>query len=147
MGILRGSTVAAIVVGLVAVLATAHWWSLAGDFDTEQVVARAFESSTRSWEFGTLAQALLELRNPELTVFGTQPFPNGHLPKIPEPNKVEGLRYAKAVIWTNQSNLLIDGEGRRARALAVSFLWKSQRNLLSASCSYILQVHHQIRPR
>ncbi|KAI1616661.1 family 88 glycosyl hydrolase [Exophiala viscosa] len=107
----RASMVAAILVACAAVLATTNWWRQDGNFDVEKVVERALACTSRSWEFGTLSQALLELRNPELTVFGTQPFPNGYLPEVSEPDNVDGLRYAQAVIRVNHSDLLIDGEG------------------------------------
>jgi hypothetical protein len=81
-------------------------------FDPDKILARAFEITSRSWEFGTLVEALLELRNPELTVFGDLPFPDGRIPRVAEPLEVEGLWYAKSVIWTNHSDLLVDGEGK-----------------------------------
>ncbi|KAK5028302.1 hypothetical protein LTS07_006393 [Exophiala sideris] len=108
---IQRATLAAILVAFAAILATTNWWRLNGDFDVEKVVERALECTSRSWEFGTLTQALLELRNPDLTVFGTHPFPNGHLSEVSDPDRVDGLRYAKAVIWTNHSDLLTDGEG------------------------------------
>jgi hypothetical protein len=37
--------------------------------------------ASHSWEWGTAAEALLELYTPELSVFGTDPFPDGKVPK------------------------------------------------------------------
>ncbi|KAF7345453.1 Unsaturated rhamnogalacturonyl hydrolase YesR [Mycena venus] len=44
-------------------------------FDIAQVAALAQSLPSESWEFGTAAEALLELHNPELSVFGDSPFP------------------------------------------------------------------------
>ncbi|KAK3314552.1 hypothetical protein B0H66DRAFT_576774 [Apodospora peruviana] len=35
--------------------------------------------ASESWEWGTAAEALLELYNPELSVFGSNPFPGGNV--------------------------------------------------------------------
>lgn len=38
------------------------------------------QPATHDWEFGTAAEALLELMNPEESVFGSNPFPRGKIP-------------------------------------------------------------------
>jgi hypothetical protein len=43
--------------------------------------------ASHSWEWGTGAEALLELYNNELSVFGPDPFPNGQIPQA-DPFKV-----------------------------------------------------------
>ncbi|KAJ6568378.1 hypothetical protein DFH09DRAFT_1261335 [Mycena vulgaris] len=47
-------------------------------FDIAKVTALAESLPAESWEFGTAAEALLELYNPELSVFGKTPFPVAH---------------------------------------------------------------------
>ncbi|KAK7903044.1 hypothetical protein LTR67_001061 [Exophiala xenobiotica] len=101
----------AILAFLVAIVARRDWPSRAEEFDPAKVVAQAFKTTSRSWEFGALTRALLEYENPNLTVFSLEPFPGGRIPEISHPADVEALRYAKSVIWTNHSDLLIDGEG------------------------------------
>ena len=113
MGHSRPAVLIGIVAFLVAIVALRDWPSWAEEFDPAKVVAQAFKTTSRSWEFGTLTQALLEYENPILTVFSLEPFPGGRIPEISHPAEVEALRYAKSVIWTNHSDLLIDGEGKR----------------------------------
>lgn len=66
----------------------------------------------RSWEEGVWTQALLEVHNPELTVFAADPFPHGHVPQIPQDvlSKVPGLAGAATYIQVN-GTLLCDGGG------------------------------------
>jgi hypothetical protein len=59
----------------------------------------------QSWEWGTAAEALLELYNNELSVFGATPFPNGQIPKA-DPGTF-ALSYAKQFINTN-AQVLVD---------------------------------------
>ena len=68
---------------------------------------KACELSTGSWERGTAAIALLELYNPELSVFSKDPFPNGKLPHV-EVNDVRGLQYAKEFIQVEGDSLQPD---------------------------------------
>ena len=106
---------------LVAAFAVAIWWALfsapGAGFDPQKVISKGRLISSRSWEFGTFAEALLEFYNAELTVFGPDPFPQGLIPQVTDPSKVEGLTYAKAVIWTNGTDLLTDGEGKPTNCL------------------------------
>lgn len=73
------------------------------------VANQAKSLSTHSWEYGTAAEALLELYNPSLSVFSKTAFPNRQLPK-PDPAQIEALRYAKPHIRLNAPTL-IDGDG------------------------------------
>ncbi|OQV10556.1 hypothetical protein CLAIMM_14536 [Cladophialophora immunda] len=101
----------------VAAFATAAWILLStpgAGFDPQKVLAKGRAITSRSWEFGTFSEALLEFCDRELTVFGSDAFPDGRIPKVNNPSKVEGLAYARAVIWTNGSDLLVDGEGSAA---------------------------------
>ena len=77
-------------------------------FNVANVMARALNVSAHSWEYGTAAEALLELRNPELSVFGHNPFPGNHLPPVTK--SVPSLQYAKQFIRTDNVTL-IDGDG------------------------------------
>ncbi len=78
-------------------------------FDIHQVMNNACEQASHSWEYGTAAEALLQLHNPELSIFSKDPFPGG---KIPSPDilKMPGLLYAKNFIRLGQ-NTLIDAGG------------------------------------
>lgn len=59
-------------------------------FDIKKVAEQAQSLPTHSWEFGTSAEALLELYNPDLSVFGEGPFP---VPTVPK-SQVRALAYA-----------------------------------------------------
>ncbi|KXT11141.1 hypothetical protein AC579_4950 [Pseudocercospora musae] len=83
--------------------------SLHAGFDPSIVADQAIKLSGHSWEYGTAAEALLELHNPELSVFSKQAFPDGR-PPSPDPNKVEALSYARKHILLD-NNTLVDGDG------------------------------------
>ena len=93
-------------------------WPLANvPFSAVDVEAYHFEnyltnSSIRSWEEGVYTQALLELYNPELTVYASNPFPDGQLPSVPDDvgGTIPGLASAAAYIDVD-GTLLCDGEG------------------------------------
>jgi hypothetical protein len=77
-------------------------------FDIEAVAAIAKALPSHSWEFGTAAEALLELYNPEISVFGNSTFP---VPTLDVSN-VQSLTYAKSKIsfgWG--ANSLVNGDG------------------------------------
>lgn len=79
---------------------------LSPGFDIEQVVQLVESKPTHSWEYGAAAEALLELYNPELSVFGATPFPvqNSTL------DSVQGLSYAASKIVIGSANgTLADG--------------------------------------
>ena len=91
-----------------------YWASadvVSNDINVDRVLEEALRITSRSWEYGTLAGAMLELQDPDLTVFAFDPFPQGRLPVLADPSKVAGLQYVKDLIWTNGSNSLTDGEG------------------------------------
>lgn len=56
-----------------------------------------------SWEWGTAAQALLELDNNDLSVFGDNPFPNGKIPWADPAGR--SLAYAKPNIKRDAQTL------------------------------------------
>jgi hypothetical protein len=74
-----------------------------------KTVERAKELAAHSWEYGTLSEALLELFNPDLSIFG-DPFTSGRIP-IPDVDQVPGLLYARDHINLAGSTLA-DGEGK-----------------------------------
>jgi hypothetical protein len=75
-------------------------------YDVGKIEAQAKTLASHSWEYGTAAEAIVELEYPEISVFGSDPFPNGRIP-LPDPAAVA---YPKQHIQTN-SQTLIDGDG------------------------------------
>ncbi|TKA66584.1 hypothetical protein B0A55_10160 [Friedmanniomyces simplex] len=51
--------------------------------------------ATHSWEYGTAAEAITELVNPEKAVFAVEPFPGDRVPG-------QGVKMDQAVIWVYQ---------------------------------------------
>ncbi len=83
---------------------------LAG-FDYYRVAQRGAELSNHSWEWGAATETLLEVYNPELTVFGrpSTSFPGNSIPTV-QPGEVVSLAFAKQHILLNNVTLQ-DGEG------------------------------------
>ncbi|KDR72687.1 hypothetical protein GALMADRAFT_252889 [Galerina marginata CBS 339.88] len=77
-------------------------------FDINAVLARATSLPSHSWEFGTASEALLELFDAPLAVFGAHPFP---VPTVTPANS-PSLTYAKEKIVIGvPPNGLSDGDG------------------------------------
>ena len=78
-------------------------------FDIHKISFLAESLPSHSWEYGTAAQALLELYNSSLTVFGSTPFPV----QSASPGEVKALAYAKDKIQLGGkgANVLVDGDG------------------------------------
>ncbi|KAL0571028.1 hypothetical protein V5O48_010935 [Marasmius crinis-equi] len=77
-------------------------------FDIEAAAALAESLPTHSWEYGSAAEALLELYNPDIAVFGSKPFP---VPAL-EKSKVKSLTYADDRITIGAPpNIFADGAG------------------------------------
>ncbi|KAI0198286.1 hypothetical protein F4808DRAFT_436491 [Astrocystis sublimbata] len=74
-----------------------------------KIIAQGRVLATHSWEFGTFSESLLEWYNPDLSVFGASPFPDGKIPVV-QVDQVESLSYALPLIRTN-STTLVDGDG------------------------------------
>ncbi len=97
--------------------------------------------ASHSWEWGTAAEALLELYNNELSVFGPNPFPNG---RIPAANSgIIALSYAKQYINTNGQVFVGDSAVGDPASLGVSaiLLGQSDSTYIDASnrqADYIL---------
>ena len=71
---------------------TSNAFPFSPGFNIENVAAIAKQLPSHSWEFGTATEALLELYNPELSVFGPNPFP---VPTL-DPSTVNSLVYASS---------------------------------------------------
>jgi hypothetical protein len=77
-------------------------------FDIASVANIAQSLPSHSWEFGTAAEALLELYNPELSVFGNAPFP---VPTV-NSSQIQSLSYAASkIVLGSGVNSLSDGQG------------------------------------
>ncbi|EGY13387.1 uncharacterized protein VDAG_00069 [Verticillium dahliae VdLs.17] len=91
------------------------------------------DRASHSWEWGTAAEALLELYNPELSVFGPEPFPGGKIPNA-DPSTF-ALRYARRHINRNSQILVSDTAVGDPASLGVSaiLLGQSENVYLGAS--------------
>jgi hypothetical protein len=81
-------------------------------FDIQQVAVLAKSLPSHSWEFGTASETLLELYDPEISVFGSSPFEvtPGYLKS--HRGSIQSLEYAKNVIVIGTgANGLADGDG------------------------------------
>ncbi|KAL0576630.1 hypothetical protein V5O48_005360 [Marasmius crinis-equi] len=77
-------------------------------FDIVKVANLAQSASTHSWEYGAAAEALLELYNPQLSVFASSPFP---VPAA-DPDSVRALKYAaENIVLGEGADGLSPGEG------------------------------------
>jgi hypothetical protein len=72
------------------------------------VLSKAIEVATHSWEYGTVAEALLEWDNSTLSIWNS-PFPNGEVPTL-DWTAVSALEYVKPFIRTDDVTL-VDGDG------------------------------------
>ena len=72
------------------------------------VLQKAIQVATHSWEYGTVAEALLEWNSPKLSIWN-DPFPNGKIPTLNAEN-VSALSYVKPFIRTDNITL-VDGDG------------------------------------
>lgn len=73
-------------------------------FDVQKVRGQMINLAAHSWEWGTAAEALLELDSPQLSVFGN-PFP------VPSNPSSSALDYARKHIYLNGQYLVqSDGE-------------------------------------
>ncbi|KAF2164010.1 hypothetical protein M409DRAFT_37159 [Zasmidium cellare ATCC 36951] len=96
-------------------------------FDQNKVVSQAQLLSSHSWEFGTCAEALLELYDADLSVFSSSAFPNGQLPR-PD-TRIASLSYAMPRISLSGNTLVgSDGAAGDPCSLGVSALLIGQTN-------------------
>jgi hypothetical protein len=96
-------------------------------FDIAKVVELAQEFPSHSWEYGAASEALLELYDPSISVFGSSPFP---VPTLRKEN-VKSLTYAsQKIIIGEGANALSDGDGAVGdpASLGVSAVLLGKRN-------------------
>lgn len=89
-------------------------------FDVYLAAQVMMDKSSHSWEWGTAAEALLELYASEISVFGTNPFPNGQIPSVGA--NTLALTYAKQFISTELQVLIPDSAVGDPASLGVSAL-------------------------
>ncbi|KAG7086885.1 hypothetical protein E1B28_002805 [Marasmius oreades] len=82
-------------------------------FNIQKVSSQASILPSHSWEYGTASEALLELYNRSLSVFGCNPFPPGPGPEsLASGGGVPGLEYAsQKIVIGDPPNGLADGDG------------------------------------
>lgn len=117
-------------------------------FDISKVASQVKRLATHSWEYGTAAEALLELHNPDLSVFSNASFlPNGR-PPAPDPDQVESLAYAAQHIRLDNSTL-IDGDGASGdpASLGVSAILIGQTNPITYAAAIRQYLHFADVPR
>ncbi|KAG7441253.1 uncharacterized protein BT62DRAFT_956103 [Guyanagaster necrorhizus] len=77
-------------------------------FDIVSVAALAESLPSHSWEFGTASEALLELYNPNISIYGEDPLPAESY----SPSSVKALSYAQEkIVLGVGANGLSDGDG------------------------------------
>lgn len=79
-------------------------------YNVAAVAQQARMLASHSWEYGTAAEAFLELYNPELSVFSDDPFPGNKIP-VTDWQCVNALAYVQPFILT-ENQTLIDGDGK-----------------------------------
>ncbi|EME82195.1 uncharacterized protein MYCFIDRAFT_211568 [Pseudocercospora fijiensis CIRAD86] len=128
-------------------LATNDCCSLDVGFNPRIVANQAMQLSNHSWEYGTAAEALLELYNPGLSVFSSHAFPDGRPPK-PDPNNVEALSYARKHIRLD-NNTLVDGDGASGdpASLGVSAILIGQKDPKTEAAVARQYAHFDTVPR
>lgn len=87
--------------------ATVCTQSISIGYDVNKVSGAATSAAVSNWEWGTQAEALLELDNPTISVFSNTAFPGGHIPK----QSTVGTTYAKPHIRTS-GNILTAAGGK-----------------------------------
>jgi hypothetical protein len=85
------------------------------------VLKKAVQVATHSWEYGTVAEAMLEWDSYPQAIWN-DPFPNGQVPTL-DPSSIPALSYIKPHIRTS-GNTLVDGDGAAGdpAALGISAL-------------------------
>ncbi|KAL1836834.1 hypothetical protein VTK73DRAFT_4913 [Phialemonium thermophilum] len=93
-------------------------------YDVVSAAQAMIRLASHSWEWGTAAEALLELYNPELSVFGSNPFPDGKVPHA-DP-AVVALAFAGQFIELGRQTLVPDGAVGDPASLGVSAILLGQ---------------------
>ncbi|OAA74265.1 Six-hairpin glycosidase [Akanthomyces lecanii RCEF 1005] len=113
-------TAAAIVAALCAASSPIVLADVNAGFNVRSAADVAVSHASHSWEWGTTAQALLELDNNDLSVFGDEPFPNGQIPHA-DPN-IRALAYVKPHIRRDGQTLTEDKAVGDPASMGVSAL-------------------------
>lgn len=93
-------------------------------FNVQSAAKVMTDKAAQSWEWGTAAEALLELYNNDISVFGANPFPNG---KIPHADAgIKALSYAKPHINRNSQTLCDNAAAGDPASLGVSAILLGQ---------------------
>jgi hypothetical protein len=74
-------------------------------YDVTKVAELASSLSKSNWEWGTAAEALLELHDPDIAVFSTTAFPEDKIPK----KETSATDYARSKISTDGNTLTAAG--------------------------------------
>jgi hypothetical protein len=111
-------------------------------YDPYSAAQAMVDKASYSWEWGTAAEALLELYDNDLSVFGSNPFPGGNIPSA-DPATVLALEYAKQFINTNGQVFVSDSAVGDPASLGVSaiLIGQSDSTYIDASnrqADYIL---------
>lgn len=111
-------------------------------YDPYSAAQAMVDKASHSWEWGTAAEALLELYDNQLSVFGSDPFPGGKVPNV-DPATVFALQYAKQFINTNGQVFVSDSAVGDPASLGVSaiLIGQSDSKYIDASnrqADYIL---------
>ncbi|KAF8623005.1 hypothetical protein AX15_006597 [Amanita polypyramis BW_CC] len=108
-------------------------------FDISKVLKLAQSLPSHSWEYGTAAEALLELYDPSVSVFGDKPFPP---PPTLTTGNCKSLMYASSKIqYQSGSPQLVQGDQSAGdpASLGVSayLLGKTDRNMADAATAQL----------
>lgn len=107
-------------------------------FDIEKVVELAKSKPSHSWEYGAATEALLELYDPELSVFGSCPFPV----QVKNPSQVVALDYAASRITIGTGpDALSKGDGAvgdpASLGVAAIMLGKTDKKFAAAAADQL----------
>ncbi|KAK0494353.1 hypothetical protein EDD18DRAFT_1107376 [Armillaria luteobubalina] len=96
-----------LVLALLLIIFAKDPFALSPGFDIVSVTALAELLPSHSWEFGTASEVLLELYNPEISVYGQSPLPvQQH-----SSSSVKVLSYDKdKIVFSKGTNRLSDGD-------------------------------------
>lgn len=119
------------VLGLLASTSIAS--EVAAGFHAYNAAQVMIEKAGHSWEWGTAAEALLELYNPELSVYSSNAFPGGRIPNA-DPNTL-ALKYARQFINTDSQVFVGNSAVGDPASLGVSalLLGQSDKKFIAAS--------------
>ncbi|KAL7941526.1 Six-hairpin glycosidase-like protein [Trichoderma barbatum] len=93
-------------------------------YDVYAAAQVMIDKASHSWEWGTASEALLELYNNDVSVFGSNPFPNGKVPSA-SPG-IFSLKYAKQYIHVNSQVLAPNSAAGDPASLGVAAIMLGQ---------------------